>query len=284
MIKKFKYILKKLITIKIIGKSLDKFLYPFFTFYQINHYLNFVEKTDLGKEYTKALSILKESLTVRNGCFKGMKYSNFKSIGSTIAPKLLGSYEHELSETIKKILKKDYSTIVDVGCAEGYYAVGLARAFKIKEREVSVYAFDTDKNAQILCKENSLKNSLNISVAGFCSRENLLRLCKDKYSLIFIDTEGYELELINKNLTRDLKHCDFLIESHDCIDINTTAHILSCFKETHEINIIFSKDDILKAYEYDFPEIKNLTLNTKFELLKEQRSSIMRWIYATKLV
>ena len=35
-----------------------------------------------------------------------MKYSNFKSVGSTIAPKLIGSNEYELSDTIKEILKK----------------------------------------------------------------------------------------------------------------------------------------------------------------------------------
>ena len=283
MIKKFKFILKKFISIKIIGRSLDKILYPFFTAYQINHYINFVEKTNLSKEYKEVLCVLKEGLIVKNGCFKGMKYSSFKSVGSTISPKILGSYEYELSETINEILKRDYSLVVDIGCAEGYYAVGLARAFEIMEKNVSVFAFDTDKNAQLLCKENALKNSLNISVGGFCSKERLLRLCKDKFSLIFIDTEGYELELIDKNLILNLQHCDFLIESHDFIDINTTSYLLSCFEGTHKVQIIESKDDILKAYEYDFPELENISLSTKFELLKEQRPTIMRWLYATKI-
>ncbi|MDZ7906377.1 MAG: hypothetical protein U5N55_11810 [Cypionkella sp.] len=41
--------------------------------------------------------------------------------------RLLGAYEASLHPVIKDICTCDYAQIIDVGCAEGYYAVGLAR-------------------------------------------------------------------------------------------------------------------------------------------------------------
>jgi hypothetical protein len=41
-------------------------------------------------------------LVVMNGVFKGMKYPKLKSIGSSLAPKILGSYEREIQPVLKK--------------------------------------------------------------------------------------------------------------------------------------------------------------------------------------
>ena len=38
---------------------------------------------------------------------------------------LLGTWELELTEIWERILANDYSLMVDVGAAEGYYAVGM---------------------------------------------------------------------------------------------------------------------------------------------------------------
>ena len=63
------------------------------------------------------------SLKVLNGPFEGMQYPNFESYGSASWPKLLGTYESELTNAILAKKDTDYSSIVDIGCAEGYYAV-----------------------------------------------------------------------------------------------------------------------------------------------------------------
>jgi hypothetical protein len=63
---------------------------------------------------------------VRHGLFYGMKYPSLEAAGSTLYPKLLGSYERELHGIMERIVRTDYATVVDIGCAEGYYAAGLA--------------------------------------------------------------------------------------------------------------------------------------------------------------
>src|SRR6476659_6966695 len=62
---------------------------------------------------------------VLQGPFRGMQYLSRAYFGSVL-PKLLGTYELELREVIESICQLGADRIVDVGAAEGYYAVGLA--------------------------------------------------------------------------------------------------------------------------------------------------------------
>ena len=86
-------------------------------------------------------------LTVRNGPFRGMRYPERASVGSALVPKLLGSYERELQPVLEDILAREHSEIVDIGCAEGYYAVGLA----LRLPAARVFAYDTNVMAIDLC-------------------------------------------------------------------------------------------------------------------------------------
>src|SRR5262245_56331762 len=61
-------------------------------------------------------------LKVRHGFFKGMQYPRNRSISSALFPKLLGTYERELHPVLERICKEPYEGIVNIGCAEGYYA------------------------------------------------------------------------------------------------------------------------------------------------------------------
>ena len=63
--------------------------------------------------------------TVLNGPFRGMKYLS-RAYCSAVLPKLLGTYECELIPAIDRLARSDADRIVDIGAAEGYYAVGLA--------------------------------------------------------------------------------------------------------------------------------------------------------------
>lgn len=42
-------------------------------------------------------------------------------------PNLVGSYESELHLQIEQLILERPQVVIDVGCAEGYYAVGLAQ-------------------------------------------------------------------------------------------------------------------------------------------------------------
>jgi hypothetical protein len=53
-----------------------------------------------------------------------MRYAQVRATCSSVLSKLLGTYESELHPVLHEILIKPYELIVDVGSAEGYYAIG----------------------------------------------------------------------------------------------------------------------------------------------------------------
>src|SRR5947207_8629242 len=88
------------------------------------------------KRMTK--SIVKcRGLIIQAGPFAGMRYVA-PATGRTILPKLLGSYETELHSIVEQVIAADHRVVINIGCAEGYYAVGLA----LRLPNSRVYAFD----------------------------------------------------------------------------------------------------------------------------------------------
>ncbi|MFZ1789307.1 MAG: 50S ribosomal protein L11 methyltransferase, partial [Saprospiraceae bacterium] len=111
----------------------------------------------LNLEYTQKILGFQNifpDLTVRMGPFKSMKYPKFEAVCSTILPKLIGTYEMELANIIEDVKNKSYETIIDIGCAEGYYAVG----FAMTTSNAQIIAYDIDPDARELCLEMAKLN------------------------------------------------------------------------------------------------------------------------------
>lgn len=221
------------------------------------------------------------TLTVLHGPFKGMQYPQLKSAGSTLSPKIIGSYERELHQIMNIICKTQYTEIVDIGCAEGYYAVGLA----MRIADATILAFDTDSNARQLCKTMAIHNNVsnNVKVGAQCDADLLAILPYTKKALIICDCEGYEKSLFTpKNLPALANH-DLLIETHDFIDIDISTHLKELFSKTHVIQAIQSMDDIQKARCWSYDELSSYTLAEKRILLGEFRPNIMEWLFMTPI-
>ncbi len=217
-----------------------------------------------------------ESLVVKHGPFKGLIYPSKSSTGSALYPKLLGSYERELHPEIEDLLKNDYSEILDVGSAEGYYAIGTA----MRSPSSKVYAFDTNPRAQGLCSQMAKVNSVEerVEVGSTLTPKALGQFKFTGRALIISDCEGFEIDLFNKSNIGNLKNCDVLIETHDFVNLDISTTLKEVFSETHNISSVYSLDDIHKAIMYDYPELKDLTLQGKREVLREGRARIMEWV------
>lgn len=230
----------------------------------------------------ESLKAIAPDLVVRHGPFKGMVYPQSTSVGSSLVPKLLGSYERELHPILEAICAKNYTEIVDIGCAEGYYAVGLA----MRLRQACVYVFDTDEQAINLCKQMAQANHVaeRLKVAGaFCDSDVLKTIPLTTKALIVSDCEGYEKKLFTEDVMPFLARHDVLIEVHDYVDIETSLTLRQRFQATHAITVIRSLDDITKAHSYNYEELRGYDLGTRRLLLAEQRAGIMEWFYMTPL-
>jgi len=214
--------------------------------------------------------------TVLNGPFKGMLYPELRAVGSMLYPKLLGSYERELEHVMEYATSQPYSVVVDIGCAEGYYAVGIARSVK----GARVYAYDTDAQALALCRRMADVNGVTLNIGGFCDKSTLMGLDLGQRALIISDCEGYEAQLFDEELVNHLIAHDLLIEMHDFLDIEISGKLTTILSKTHEVEIIESVDDLVKVYSYTYDELSSLSLKARCVILKEQRPTIMKWIFA----
>ena len=93
--------------------------------------------------------------TVMQGPLKGLDFLSTSAEGCYVA-KILGCYEQPLQPFIEMAFARQYSTVINVGCAEGYYAVGMAKRMPRTE----VHAFDLDVSGQSKCAELAEKNSV----------------------------------------------------------------------------------------------------------------------------
>ncbi|MFK7776897.1 MAG: hypothetical protein QM501_02085 [Gimesia sp.] len=219
--------------------------------------------------------------TIVHGTFKKIPYAEINPVCGNLFPKLIGSYERELHSVLNTISDRSYSDIINVGCAEGFYTVG----FALKFPEAKVFAYDLKQSAREHCLRLAQINDCaqRIQIADFCSPETLLSVPLKSRGLIICDCEGYELELFTDEVILHLKSSDLLIELHDLVDLNISGTLKQRFAETHEITLIQSIDDLEKARTYSITELADYDLNERRNLLRENRESIMDWIFLTPI-
>ena len=208
---------------------------------------------------------------VRNGPFAGLNYTR-KAAGSALAPKLVGSYESELHPLWAQVLKRSYDLVVDIGCAEGYYAVGLAKHLSGKPK---IVAFDMDFEARLLCRELSIINGVSdrVEVLGECDVNALKRVLKGR-ALIVCDCEGAEVDLLQPNQIAALKEADIVVELHDFLRAGITQTLTERFATTHDIQLIDSAMPDASSY----PELEILTPEQREDALAE-RAQPMQWAW-----
>jgi hypothetical protein len=176
---------------------------------------------------------------VVSGPFAGMVLAPTTSWGvdGETSPKILGCYEEELHRAIETAIKRNPVTAINIGCAEGYYAVGMARRLP----EARVFAHDIDEAALQVCREASAANGVadRLTVGGRCTPEMLRELFgRGEAGLAIIDCEGGEFELLDSTTLSALRRVDVIVECHDFIDRRITPTLVELFKATHDVEVI----------------------------------------------
>ena len=214
--------------------------------------------------------VFNNSFMVHNGPFKGMQYID-NSSGSALLPKILGSYEEPIQDWILEVIRKNYETIIDIGCAEGYYAVG----FGMRMPDTEIIAYDIDEEAKAnLYKLMKLNRLDNIKIRSECTFGALNSLCK-KNTLVFCDIEGFEKTLLDPNRVPNLKYVDLIVESHDCFYPNLTELLINRFYKTHTIKMVL--DYPLRMNKYHTPN--TCSIHDLHEVQNEDRPPAMRFLY-----
>jgi hypothetical protein len=213
---------------------------------------------------------------VQAGPFAGMNYLR-RSAGSLLAPKLLGCYEAELHPLLARVARREYSAVVNVGCGEGYYAVGLARLLPAAR----VHAFDGDSAAQALCRELAALNGVSsrVAVAGTCGAAELRELAGPGV-LVVCDCEGGEVALLDPAQAPGLTRCDVVVELHDYLDPTASRRVPERFAPTHEVTLIGPSGRNPAA----FPLLRGLSQFEQYLAVLEGRPGPTPWAFLTPRV
>lgn len=185
----------------------------------------------------------KYGLTVLEGPFRGMHYPKRSLLSRDGIPLLFGTYELELHPVIEEVASNRYDCIVDVGSAEGYYAVGLA----LRTR-TPVYAFDCEPRERHYLREMAQLNGVGdlIRIGSWCGPKVLSRLVGGRRCLVISDCEGFEFDLFNDECAVAVGASDLLIELHEyASDKGSRNELLRRFRGTHINRIIaFSPNNL----------------------------------------
>ncbi len=227
-----------------------------------------------GAEYRAKQALVSHfGRRVLAGPFAGLQYGNDVVCGAYVA-KLVGSYEEELHGVIEQIKVRQYRRIVDVGCAEGYYAVGLA----VQMPGARVLAYDIDENARRYCADLARLNGVagRVEVRGRCGHAKLEASCGPE-TLVVCDCEGFEHELLDPAAVPRLKQTDLLVELHDCLRPGLTPDLLARFAHTHDVQLIESRERAVQ----DYPVLEVMRAEDRPWAVREGRGAVMQWAYFT---
>lgn len=182
--------------------------------------------------------IARAGTTIQDGPFAGMTYVASASEGG-IAPKLLGVYETALRDALLGAPEQGYDAVLNVGCAEGYYAVGLARLLP----KAAILAWDIDEVARGKCLELARLNGVETrlilherfeTVDLNAARNQLAaKLGRSPKGLLVMDCEGAEFDLLDPQ-EADFRWLDLIVEVHPRQD-RTVETLIRRFDSTHVV-------------------------------------------------
>ncbi|HEX4124861.1 MAG TPA: hypothetical protein VHY37_09075, partial [Tepidisphaeraceae bacterium] len=213
--------------------------------------------------------------TVSGGPFRGLRYISCAA-GSTTMPKLLGTYELELHPAIASLLEIQPDLVVDVGSAEGYYAVGLA----VRLPQAKVVCYDIDPFARYLLHR-------------LCRRNGVLGRVKQKHAFdpgdleevlagalqpaLIMDVDGPEDQFLAVDRAPSLKRASIIVELHDFLNPGVSERISERFKATHDIAMIESRPRNFS----DLPPGLKLSETEALDAMDEARGGPQQWFVMT---
>ncbi|MBW8813329.1 MAG: hypothetical protein JF588_07865 [Caulobacterales bacterium] len=174
--------------------------------------------------------VAREGAKILQGPFAGMAYVDHPIEGA-LMPRLLGAYESELHPHFEAICPQ-VDCVIDVGCAEGYYAVGLAHRWP----NLTVYAHDILESAQVACAELAARNgvSARVVVGGEMQPEDF-QAYAGRRTLVLVDAEGAEVDILQPDRAPALAYMDIIVETHDGLRTGALETVRSRFAATHDI-------------------------------------------------
>ena len=210
---------------------------------------------------------------VEDGPMKGLRYPSDLAIGiADLVPKLVGAYELEIHDALREWIASDSAQLIDIGSAEGYYAVGLA----VAKPSAHITAFELEDQTREALRAVAVLNGVEerIDFRGAATLAELQAL-DPRGGLVICDCEGAELELLDPVAVPWLRQVPIIVELHDFIDDRVTQTLLERFSASHDIALI----DEVRRDGTGWELLSVLDPRDRADALNEHRPVRMQWAF-----
>lgn len=215
--------------------------------------------------------------TVRYGPFKGLKLNRDTWWGKLdLGNQCLGLYEKELLHFFQNIRENEFSTLIDIGAADGYYAVG-ALVSGIFD---SVICFEQSASGRETIHRNWENNGSigNLSILGAADANSIAEIPESrlKKSLLIVDIEGAEFNLLTDQVLDKLQESTIVVEIHNWVDgfIDLYADLLRRANKNHQIHVL----ERIQRSTTEIPELRDFTDDNRLLVTSERRPCLMRFL------
>ncbi|WP_068322660.1 FkbM family methyltransferase [Polynucleobacter yangtzensis] len=180
--------------------------------------------------------------TVIDGPFRGLKLSEDRNWGNSndLTTQILGTYEREIVDLIA-LLSSPNGVFIDIGGANGFYAVGVAKCLSFS----SVYVYELSAEGRREISINAVLNDVDpfIKIGGKFDNNTVSQdwvEAKNSTGVILIDIEGGEFELMNPEFFSVFSRFNIIVELHDFLDPNThmVDVLIQNSNATHEVKFL----------------------------------------------
>lgn len=217
---------------------------------------------------------------VKYGPFKGLQLKRDAWWGKQdLGSQCLGLYEKEILDFIDAISPGQFSTFIDVGAADGYYAIGMLTATKTPK----TICFEKSEKGRHVIRSNWERNGSvgDLRILGEANSSCFSELSESDLdgALVLIDIEGFEFELLTDSSLQALKTCTIIIEIHNWVDdfLQKYEKFLSDANKYFEFNTL----QRVERSTSDFEELRDLSDDSRLLLTSEGRPCLMRFIQLT---
>ncbi|MFS2154855.1 hypothetical protein ACCD05_27580 [Rhizobium sp. Rhizsp42] len=215
---------------------------------------------------------------VARGPFKGLSLSTDLQWGGGLdkGSMILGLYEQEILNLLTEIPAK-YRTFIDLGAADGYYGVGVL----VSKQFDTSYCYEMTERGRDVIAANAALNGVTdkVIIRGEATREfynDIPAEVRDQ-SLVLIDIEGAEFDLVDADTFAAFSKAMIVIEIHDWLvqdGAGKMAKLRADAASTHRITEIkMGARDLSEISEvYSMPDTQ------RWLLCSEGRQRLMTWL------
>lgn len=216
--------------------------------------------------------------TVAYGPFTGLVLDHESQwSGADQGSMLLGMYEREVLDALRD-LSADCDHLIDVGAADGYYAVGalVSGLFDI------VVCFEIDQLGQQVIAKNAAANGVSdrVSILGEARRDFVQQALAEtevdlSRTVVLMDIEGGEYSLLNDEVIQVLRQSRIIVELHHFDDADESAERLLRQRLEDTFKVTYVRQGSRDPNQ--IPLLRNWSDDDRWLMCSESRSEVMEW-------